>query len=152
MVFAFFSGCIVILTMVMNSRLAMKIGVFQGTFINYVVGFLFSILVLLINYKNVSLSVKTLSYIPFWAYLGGLMGVVVVSISNIVIPKIGAIYSTLLIFIGQLFTGIVIDFFIGSFISKGKIIGGLLILGGMVYNSHVDKKYLTEGTINEQIS
>jgi len=68
----------------------------------------------------------------------------VVIISNIIIPKIPTIYSTLLIFIGQLFTGIVLDYLTGMEISKGKVVGGLLILAGMAYNSMIDRKELEE--------
>ncbi|WP_432405375.1 DMT family transporter [Wukongibacter sp. M2B1] len=151
-VFAFFTGCLTIISMIINSKLAMKIGALQGILINYIVGLLFSILFLLINLNSMVFSTEVLIHVPVWAYLGGAIGVIGISINNIVVPKIGAIYATLLIFIGQLFMGITIDFFIGNSISKGKIIGGLLILGGMVYNSYIDKKQLSPLTISEQIS
>lgn len=141
-IIAFFTGCMTILSMIINSKLAMRIGVLQGTLINYVVGLLFSVLFLIINYNSINFSIVSFSSIPIWVYLGGFIGVIVVSINNIVVPQIPAIYSTLIIFIGQLFMGIIIDFFIGNSISKGKIIGGLLILGGMFYNSYIDKKNL----------
>ncbi|HAG44573.1 MAG TPA: EamA-like transporter family protein, partial [Clostridium sp.] len=88
-------------------------------------------------------NIDNFSNIPFYAFLGGLIGVIVVSASNVVIPKIPTMYTTLLIFIGQIFTGIIIDYLELSSISKGKIIGGLLILLGMLYNSNVDKKQLS---------
>ena len=66
----------------------------------------------------------------------------VVASSNIIIPKIPIIYTSLLIFVGQLFTGILIDYLRIGFVSKGKIIGGILILLGLIYNSNVDKKEL----------
>lgn len=37
--------------------------------------------------------------------------------------------------------GIIIDYFTGSLISKGKIIGGFLIIAGLTYNFNVDKKH-----------
>ncbi len=133
-------GCITIISMVVNSHLAKKIGVFQGTLINYIVGLIGSILLIAIVKDSVDLSISSYSKIPLWIFLGGVLGVIVVSSSSIVIPKIPTIYTTLLIFIGQLFTGIIIDYFRDGFISKGKIIGGLLILLGIIYNSNVDKK------------
>ena len=72
----------------------------------------------------------------------GVIGLSIVAISNILIPKIPTIYTTLLIFVGQLFTGIVIDFFTGSYISTGKFIGGILICGGLFYNLMIDKREL----------
>lgn len=142
LILAVLCGCITIVSMIINSHLAKKIGVFQGTLINYIVGLFSTILLLIIVKNSVNLSFSTFTKVPLWALLGGLLGVMVVSTSNIVIPKIPTIYTTLLIFIGQLFTGIFIDYFRVGFVSNGKIIGGLLILLGLIYNSNVDKKEL----------
>lgn len=133
-------GCTTILSMIVNSHLSKKIGVFQGTFINYIVGLLTTILLITIVKDTMNLSFASFPKIPLWALLGGLLGVMVVASANIIIPKIPTIYTTLLIFIGQLFTGILIDYFRVGFVSNGKIIGGLLILLGLIYNSSVDKK------------
>jgi transporter family-2 protein len=141
-ILALLCGCITIVAMIINSRLAKNIGVLKGTLINYIVGLLSTILLLIIVKSSVDLSLNSFTKIPFWALLGGLLGVIVVSASNIVIPKIPTIYTTLLIFIGQLFTGLLIDYFRVGFVSNGKIIGGLLILLGLMYNSSVDKKEL----------
>ncbi|MBK5241736.1 DMT family transporter [Clostridium sp.] len=135
-------GCFIILSMIINSHLAKKVGVFQGTLVNYIVGLLTTILLIIIVRNFVDLSYNDYSKIPLWALLGGLIGVMVVASSNVVIPKIPTIYTTLLIFIGQIFTGILIDYFIAGFVSKGKVIGGVLILIGIMYNSTVDKKEL----------
>jgi len=139
-ILAILCGCITIISMIINSHLSKEIGVFQGTLINYVVGLISTILLIIIVKDPISLSFDSYNKIPFWALLGGMIGVVVVASSNVVIPKIPTIYTTLLIFMGQLFTGIIIDYFRMGFISKGKIIGGILILLGIIYNSKVDKK------------
>ncbi len=152
MVFALLAGCLTIISMILNSRLAMRIGMLQGILINYLVGLIFSMIFMLLNLNLANFSTETFSYIPFWAYLGGVIGIIGIYINNIVLPRIGAIYATLLIFIGQLFMGMTIDLLIGNSISKGKIIGGILILGGMVYNSYIDKKEILALTIKEQIS
>ncbi len=138
-IIAFITGGMVILSLIINSHLSDKIGVFQGTFVNYVVGILVTLVVLLFNRNSINLTSYDFSKIPFWAYLGGVIGVMVVAMSNIIIPKIPAIYSTLLIFIGQLFAGIIIDYLTGTAVSKGKIIGGFLIIIGLMYNFLVDK-------------
>ncbi len=141
-ILAILCGCITIISMILNSHLAKIIGVFQGTLINYVVGLVSTIALINIVKNPVNISLNRYINIPLWAFLGGLIGVIVVASTNIVIPKIPTIYTTLLIFMGQLFTGILIDYFRVGFISKGKIIGGLLILLGIIYNSNVDKKEL----------
>lgn len=141
-ILAVLGGCITIVSMIINSHLAKKIGVFQGTLINYIVGLLSTILLIAIVRTSLSFSFDSFSKIPFWAFLGGIVGVTVVASSNIIIPKIPIIYTSLLIFVGQLFTGILIDYLRIGFVSKGKIIGGILILLGLIYNSNVDKKEL----------
>ncbi|MBU3191972.1 DMT family transporter [Clostridium bowmanii] len=141
-ILAVLCGCFTIISMIINSHLAKKIGVLKGTLINYIVGLLSTIVLMLIVNSSLKLYYSSFTKIPWWALLGGMIGVVVVASSNIVLPKIPTIYTTLLIFIGQLFTGILIDYFRVGFVSKGKIIGGFIILIGLLYNSNVEKKEL----------
>lgn len=137
---AFIAGAMVILSMIINSTLSRKIGVFQGAFVNYAVGLFFAIIAFGATKSYNSIEASNFQGLPFWAYLGGALGVVVVGISNVIIPKIPTIYSTLLIFTGQLFAGMIIDFFRDGLISKGKVFGGILIIAGMMYNFYVDSK------------
>lgn len=141
-ILAFLCGGITIVSMIINARLAQEIGTLQGGFVNYTVGLLVTVLVVFIIMFTGNFTTGNLSGIPFYAFLGGFVGVMVVIASNIVIPKIPAIYTTILIFIGQIFTGIILDYFRLGSISIGKIIGGLLIIVGMLYNSYLDKKNL----------
>lgn len=143
---AFMAGILSLLSMIVNSNLGKRIGVLQGSFVNFLVGVISALIMVLIMDRNIIL-IGSLTNMPLWAYLGGSLGVIIVIVSNIVIPKIPTIYSTLLIFIGQLFTGIVLDYFMGIEVSMGKVIGGILIIAGMTYNSIVDKK---ENEINNQ--
>jgi len=139
-ILAAISGCLVILSMIVNSRLADKIGVLQSTFINYIVGLSITFILVLFTGSLNNFQLNSLDNIPLWAFLGGFIGVMVVATSNIIIPKIPIIYSTVLIFVGQIFTGIIIDYIRVGHVSKGKIIGGSLIVLGMIYNSTIDKK------------
>lgn len=137
---AIIGGFLTILNMVINAGLAKRIGVFPGTFINYMVGL--TIILILVLIIGPSLDTTSFSNIPFYAFLGGALGVMVVASSNIIIPKIPAIYTVLLNFIGQIFAGIIIDYIRFGSISKGKIIGGILIVLGILYNTSIDKKEL----------
>ena len=128
------AGVSIVVARIINSNLANKIGIFEGTFLNYVIGLFFSIIFFFFSSDTFNLSSKILGTIPFWTFLGGLVGVIVVAASNLVTPKISAFYLTLIIFVGQLFTGMVIDYFNLNLISKGKIIGGLLVVAGLSYN------------------
>lgn len=137
---AILGGVTIVITRITNSHLANEIGIFQGTLINYIVGIIFSIFFLLISNDYQQISVFDFTLIPAWAYLGGLLGVIVIVLQSYLTPKISAFCLTLLMFIGQLFVGIIIDFFTLNEISLGKLIGGLLILIGFTYNLFVDKK------------
>lgn len=139
---AVIGGFLTILSMVINASLAKKVGVFQGTFINYIVGLIIIIIITLGLQQH--LYVEDLTNIPFYAFLGGVVGVSIVASSNVIIPKIPTMYTTLLTFIGQIFAGIIIDYLRLSHISKGKIIGGLLIILGILYNSNIDRKQLAD--------
>lgn len=138
------AGVSIVVARIINSNLANKIGIFEGTFLNYVIGLLFSIIFFFFSSDTFNLSSKILGTIPFWTFLGGLVGVIVVAASNVVTPKISAFYLTLIIFVGQLFTGMIIDYYNLNLISKGKIIGGLLVVAGLVYNLIIDKKQLND--------
>lgn len=148
LIFAFITGALIVISMIINSKLAQHIGVVQGAFVNNTVASIVIFLVLIFN-GDILFNSKDILNCPLWAYLGGFLSIFVVSFSNIIIPKIPAIYSTLLLLIGQLFTGIIIDFYIESTASLGKIVGGLLIIAGLVYNIHIDKsKLMTKKEFN----
>ncbi len=134
------AGVTVVVSRNINSLLAEKEGLFVSTFFNYLTGVFFSMVFLFFSSETLRLSADTLGQIPVWAYLGGLLGVVVVTLSNYITPQISAFYMTLIIFIGQLFTGILIDWFALHILSAGKLIGGLLVLLGLACNLYFDMK------------
>ncbi|WP_459502271.1 DMT family transporter [Bacillus sp. C1] len=138
---AILAGISIVVARIINANLATKIGIFQGTFFNYITGLVVSFLFLIFSSESLSVSTTTLQSIPFVVYLGGLVGVIVIVLSNYITPKISSFYLTLLIFVGQLFMGVLIDFFNSGDISIGKIIGGFLVLLGLTYNLILDKTY-----------
>lgn len=139
-ILAMLGGILTTLSMVVNSSLGKKIGVIQSTCINYIVGLICSILVLVALGSSVNISIETFEKMPFYIFLGGAIGVSVVYFSNIIIPKIPVVYSTLLLFVGQVVTGIIIDFFVMSEISFTKLIGAIIIIIGILFNSKIDEK------------
>lgn len=146
------AGVTIVVSRTINSNLASRIGIFQGTFFNYVVGLFFSIIFMLFSSEHLNNIATKLHSIPLWAYLGGLAGVSTIVLSNYIIPKISAFYLTLLIFIGQLFMGIIIDYFSSNTISIGKILGGLLVLAGLAYNLMLDKKRELQISLEDKIT
>ena len=135
-ILAFIAGTLTIISMVTNSTLAKYVGTAQSTLVNFITGLLVS-LVMFFFFNNQSL--PFISF-PLWALLGGFLAVFIVIITNLVIPKIPAIYTSLLIFVGQLLTGIIIDFLVNHSVNSNKIIGVSIIVLGLFFNFMVDKK------------
>lgn len=137
------SGVSTVISRIINANLSTKIGMYQSTFYNFLTGLLFSIITLLFSKESFINCLPILTVIPITAYLGGLVGVASISISNFVAPKISAFYMALLIFIGQLFVGIIIDYFTLDILSIGKVVGGIIVVIGLSYNLMLDKKSST---------
>ena len=136
---AILSGVSIVVSRIINSRLGDEIGVFQSTFYNFLTGLLFSMIILFFSSENMNISSEVLSSTPIIAYLGGLIGVISITLSNYVAPKISAFYMALLIFIGQLFTGIIIVYFTLGQLSIVKVFGGIFLCIGLAYNLYLDK-------------
>lgn len=130
------SGAIVVISRILNTRLSEKIGLIESSFFNYFTGLLSALILLTIIKDKINLS--QFYNIPFWAYLGGILGIAIVILSSVVTPKMSSFYITLIIFIGQLFTGIIIDCITIKTIPFAKVIGGLLVVAGLAYNLRVD--------------
>ncbi len=142
--FAILAGTTIVTSRNVNAMLAKKIGAIESTFFNYFVGLLLSIVVFFFSKEAILPLFIPEGFSDVIMYLGGILGVVAIIISNFITPKISAFLMTLLIFISQLITGIVLDFFLYGEFSLPKVIGGFLVLIGLIYNLYLDKKDNTE--------
>lgn len=132
------AGVTIVLNRMTNAELGKRIGNFQSTLFNYITGLGTSLVFWWISGEWLGLAENSFAGIPLWAYFGGLLGVVVIVLSNYVTPRIPAFYLTLLIFSAQILTGCLIDLLMTDSFSPGKLVGGLLVLAGLVQNLHVD--------------
>jgi len=129
---ALISGGTVAVSILLNARLGALKGLYKGVFVNYMMGSLLAIpLAVIINGF-------TIPDIAFnWALIislsGGMIGYVVVLLNSHLTPKIGILYVTILLFIGQIGTGIIIDGIRDGHFSAGKIFGSILIITGLAY-------------------
>jgi len=135
------SGVLITLLTILNSKLASHIGLLYGTLTNYITGSITALIFLLLSKNTYTIDITNFNLILGLIFIGGIVGIFVVILSNILIPKISVVYSTLLIFLGQLFAGILIDFFINDIFSIGKLIGGFFVLAGLFYKSIYKKIY-----------
>lgn len=137
---AIMAGVTITVARLVNTNLALRIGLLQSTLFNYITGLTVSIICLMISGEKLRLTAEVLPRLPAWAFTGGLLGVVVVALSSYTTPKISAFSFAIIVFVGQLFSGILIDCFSFHLISVGKLAGGILVLTGLVWNQWMDKK------------
>lgn len=131
---SFVSGITVVLSRTVNAHLAEKIGALNGSLVNHLAGLPITILLALIVSKGSYLNSAANSNFKIWIYLGGILGVIVVMLSNITVPKIPAFRLTLIVFVGQIFTGILLDAVIGKGYSDTSFWGGIIIAAGIAIN------------------
>ena len=137
---AVLGGVLTTLSMVVSSTLGKKIGLIQSTIIHYIGGLIGGVFILIGLGSKIAPSIAEMSNMPFYIFLGGVIGVMVVYTSNIVIPKIPVVYSTLLMFSGQMLCAIIIDAIVMKDFSILKLIGAIIVVLGIFYNSRVDAK------------
>lgn len=136
---AILSGITNVISRSVNFVLSERIGVYQSTFFNYIFGLAGSFILLTISGETFKLFTDSSYSAPWIVYTGGLVGVAVVSLQVFLSSKVSSFYLTLLLFVGQLFTGIIIDYFSTVKISIYQVIGGILVVVGLGYNLYIDK-------------
>lgn len=136
---ALLSGVNVAVSIMLNARLGAIKGLYKGAFINYFMGLCITLPLYLIiaGFKIPELNI---SLPEIFILAGGSIGYMVVLINNNITPKIGILYVTILLFIGQIATGTVLDIIAGDSVSAGKLVGSLLILAGLVYLVKAEKE------------
>lgn len=138
---SFLTGITIVINMMLNGKLAQSEGMINGVIINYLMAAISSILLCAIMIKSMP-SYSTISSIPLPYFLGGLIGVLTTYMFNIIVPRLPAVYVVILRFIGQMLTSAIIDYIYLDIFSKGKVIGGVLFLIGLIINAKVDNKYV----------
>lgn len=132
---AVFSGFTVLLSIIALGAINKRIGLIQTNFINFATGMLGSIIIVIIANE---FKLELLGEIPFYLYTIPFFVISITVLNSIVINKLSAVYTTILMFVGQLITGIIIDYFRFGVFSLGDFIGGIIILVGLFLNNKFD--------------
>ena len=133
------SGVTSVFSRLTNAQLAERTTPMGSTFTNHWVGLVGCIALLFVAEPDI-VGCLQVTGVPVWAYFGGLCGVVMILMWNIASLKVSAFRLTLLSFIGQVFTGIVLDLLIGNGFSLRVFVGGLFVVVGVLLNMLADKK------------
>lgn len=136
------TGVTIVVSRSINACLTQHTGMLQSTLCNYTVGLLVSLPILFALGTGepmlTSFSLSPRAYI----YLGGILGVCIVTSFNAVSSKISSFYVTLLSFAGQVFSGIALDAVLSGAFSLFNLIGGIFVTVGMVQNMWSDRKVI----------
>ena len=126
--FSIGAGVTVVLSRGVNGVLAARTGALAGSFINHLVGLpICLVLAAVLGTGGAG------GEIMFWSFCGGMLGVVTVSLFNITVPRLPALQVTLCSFVGQIFTGLLLDLVWGKGLSAASAWGGILVAAGVVY-------------------
>ncbi|WP_310602530.1 DMT family transporter [Anaerosporobacter sp.] len=133
-------GITVVISRTTNAQLSKHISNTASTFYNYITGFIVSLVVLLVSREIAPHFVFPTNLNGYVMFFGGIVGVFSVLLSNYITPKISAFQLTIILFVSQIFTAIIIDWLRYDTLSVGKILGGILVLFGLIYNTYIDFK------------
>ena len=136
----FGSGVLLVISRSYNSRLADETSMYISTFFNYVCGLATAIPVFLLFGRNEPVWAGLVLSPHWWSYFGGAIGVATVWLSNVVVVKIPQLYITLLMFVGQVFTGVLLDALIDGAFSTANIIGAVLVSFGLALNLLLERR------------
>ncbi len=136
MVLAFLVGMGLVVQVGLNMAVARSIGGAPiAALVNFLVGTVLLTLMLLALRQDLP-SREQLSSVPWWAWLGGLLGALYVATATFAGPRIGALLLLALTFSGQLIGSMLVDHygllgFQQQTISMSKLFGVLLLCGGV---------------------
>lgn len=134
----FVAGIGVTLQLGVNSQLRQAVAnPVLSSLISFLVGTVALVIYLVATTKTIP-AFETYRNIPWWKYLGGLLGAFYVTTVIIAAPRIGAANVIVLIVAGQLITALICDHFgfLGFTIQPinvYRILGALLILAGVYF-------------------
>ncbi|OHD15194.1 MAG: hypothetical protein A2Y38_04780 [Spirochaetes bacterium GWB1_59_5] len=129
---AFSAGVSSGLSTVLNAGLGRSKGVLHSVRANYIVGLATTATIAAVirpSLPDAAAAVMTAG--PFLAMGGGLMGIVVVSTINIIVPRLSVFMFTILMFVGQTVAGIIMDALGDGAIDVRKIAGTAILLCGL---------------------
>ena len=124
-------GATIVLSRMLNADLATRIGVYKSVRMNYITGLALVLLVAVVQRPAFAGIPMPQNAMDVLIYFGGAFGVAVVGISNLVSLRLSALVMTLLVFISQMATGIVIDFVRTDTLPASQLVGGVLLLVGL---------------------
>ncbi len=133
-----YRGVTLVLSRQLNGRLAVQSGTGFSTYFNYLSGFVCSFAVFALLRFPMTAAFPQAS-VPVWAYCGGVVGCLGIVLCNLSSPRLSALNMSLVVFIAETLSGIVVDVLIGK-ISVPILVGCAIVSVGMVVNLLAEKQ------------
>lgn len=140
MTVAFIAGATSGLATVINSELGRHKGILHSVRANYVTGLTTSFVIVIIARPSIPVAISTIPQAgPLLVLGGGLIGIVVVTAINVIMPRLSVFTFTILMFTGQTVAGIIIDAIKDGLIDYRKVAGTAVLLAGLAIDTLTGK-------------
>jgi len=133
------AGFTIVVSRMINSNLAERTSLIYSTIWNYISGLAVSAVLLVLFGLGEPAPFSQGFPKEAWILFGGALGATVIFLQNATVTKVSALNLTLLMFVGQIFTSIVLDWIISGSFSLGNTLGGVFVAAGMGFNLWVDR-------------
>lgn len=137
---ALLTGLTVVLSRTINGALSKVTSPSLSTWYNHFVGLWVSLVLFAAAGFPGQMDAGLLETNHLWLLTGGLMGVIVVTASNFLIHHVSSYSMTLLLFIGQIFTGVFLDHLLTGIFSPAQFLSGTVLAAGFALNAWASSK------------
>lgn len=136
---ALMTGVTVVTSRTINGALAKRSTASLSAWYNHLVGLVGAVLVLAILGFPGSIPFAGINFSNFWIFTGGILGVLAVTFSNFLIHHVSSYSMTLLLFVGQITGGVLLDVFLEGSFDPIQIVAGLIIVLGFSLNAYMTR-------------
>lgn len=141
--FALLSGLTIVCARTLNGQLARRQGAMRATVMNYITGLCTSVLVMVLLGRGEPLWTSPALSENWFMYLGGCFGVGLVTLLNVIVPRLPAFAFTLLQFLGQMVGSLTIDAILTGTFSVRNLLGGVLVGIGLMLDAWLRRRHVS---------
>lgn len=123
-----------------NVKAGQCLGTARGALVNYAGATVLSLLVVLLTGHGNQLAPAYIASVPWYLYLGSVCGLTALAIIIKATPKSGALVSSVCLIIGSMGMSMVLDYVFSGLFSWRKVLGILLVIGGVAWKQAVAEK------------
>lgn len=136
---ALLTGLSVVTSRTINGALGKKTTPSLSAWYNHLVGMVVSFIIWCLFLFPGGIPVHQITLSNSWIFFGGFLGVVAVTLSNYLLHHVSSYSLTILTFVGQIFTGVILDATLEGAFAPLQLVAGSIIVIGFVINAYMTK-------------